>query len=304
MNFSAYGTAINCSGVAFVATKTRSVAQSFIGVVTGMMVATVPAFGVEVKINPPNPQLGDTVSVEILSADQDGSPPVVTANNQTYPAFQLRRGHYRTFFPTTPLHASGRIVVRVEDEGTTRNLALWLRNRVFPTQRIWLRGGGSNATQLELDRVAAFKKLVTPQKYWHGAFRRPNAGRVSTVFGVRRYYNGVFANDYYHSGVDYAGSTGSTVVAPARGRVALIGRESQGFRVHGNTVGMDHGQGVLSIFLHLNSIDVREGEMVQAGQKIGTVGATGASTGPHLHWGVYVHGQAVDPVPWRYSGFE
>jgi murein DD-endopeptidase MepM/ murein hydrolase activator NlpD len=152
--------------------------------------------------------------------------------------------------------------------------------------------------------VAAFKKIVTPQKHWNGPFRRPNAGRVSTVFGVRRYYNGVFAKDYYHSGVDYASPSGASVVAPAAGRVALIGRESQGFRVHGNTIGIDHGQGILSIFLHLNSIDVREGDMVQAGQKIATVGTTGASTGPHLHWGVYVHGQAVDPVPWRYNGFE
>jgi murein DD-endopeptidase MepM/ murein hydrolase activator NlpD len=97
---------------------------------------------------------------------------------------------------------------------------------------------------------------------------------------------------------------GSPVVAPAPGRIALVGRVSQGFRVHGNVVGIDHGQGVTSIMLHLSRIDVREGDFVKAGQRIGAVGSTGASTGPHLHWGLYVHGLSVDPVPWRNQGFE
>jgi murein DD-endopeptidase MepM/ murein hydrolase activator NlpD len=74
---------------------------------------------------------------------------------------------------------------------------------------------------------------------------------------------------------------------------------ADGFELHGNTIGIDHGQGVASIYIHLNSISVREGDFVQPGQTIGTVGSTGASTGPHLHWGVYVNGVAVDPGPWR-----
>jgi murein DD-endopeptidase MepM/ murein hydrolase activator NlpD len=93
-------------------------------------------------------------------------------------------------------------------------------------------------------------------------------------------------------------------VAPAAGRIALVGREAEGFEIHGDTVGIDHGQGVTSIYLHLSRIDVQEGDMVQAGQVIGAVGSTGASTGPHLHWGLYVHGQSIDPVPWRYEGVE
>jgi murein DD-endopeptidase MepM/ murein hydrolase activator NlpD len=146
--------------------------------------------------------------------------------------------------------------------------------------------------------------LETPEKYWKGPFLKPNAGPITTGYGVRRYYNGVFADDYYHRGVDYAGDTGSPIVAPAAGKIALVGRASQGFRVHGNVVGIDHGQGVSSIMLHLSRIDVKEGDFVQAGQRIGTVGSTGAATGPHLHWGLYVHGLSVDPVPWRNQGFE
>ncbi|MEM9979348.1 MAG: M23 family metallopeptidase, partial [Cyanobacteria bacterium P01_D01_bin.2] len=77
-----------------------------------------------------------------------------------------------------------------------------------------------------------------------------------------------------------------------------------GFELHGNTIGIDHGQGLLSIMIHLSRIDVREGDFVQAGQTIGGIGSTGASTGPHLHWGLYVNQVAVDPVPWRYGRFE
>jgi len=86
--------------------------------------------------------------------------------------------------------------------------------------------------------------------------------------------------------------------------VSLVGRESQGFTIHGNVVGIDHGQGLASILMHLSRIDVKEGDFVTAGQVIGTLGSTGASTGPHLHWGLYVHGQAIDPVPWRLQGIE
>lgn len=91
------------------------------------------------------------------------------------------------------------------------------------------------------------------------------------------------------------------MVAPAPGKVALIDFEKNGFKVHGNTVGIDHGQGVISVFLHLNSIpsNLKEGDFVQAGQAIGTVGSSGASTGPHLHWGLYVNGVAIDPELWR-----
>ena len=197
------------------------------------------------------------------------------------------------------------MTLQVRGEGKTRNLGVWLKNRSFPTQRITLSGKASRpATKLELDRVAEVKKLVTPTKYWDGSFVRPNGSRVSTVYGVRRYYNGVFANNYYHKGVDYAGGFGSSIVAPAAGKVVLIGKEAEGFHVHGNIVGLDHGQGLISLFLHLQDIDVKEGDTIQAGQRVGTVGSTGASTGPHLHWGLYLHGVAVDPVPWRFTSID
>jgi murein DD-endopeptidase MepM/ murein hydrolase activator NlpD len=190
----------------------------------------------------------------------------------------------------------------VQGEGKERPYAITLQKRSFDTQYLSIPiGDPDDVDPYEFDQVDAFKQIVSPRKFWSGAFLRPTSGEVSTTYGVRRYYAGEFAEDYYHRGVDYAADTGTPVVAPAAGRVALIGRADR-FVVHGNTVGLDHGQGVLSIFLHLSRIDVQEGQFVEAGQVIGRVGNTGASTGPHLHWGLYVNGKAVDPVPWRYDG--
>jgi murein DD-endopeptidase MepM/ murein hydrolase activator NlpD len=255
-----------------------------------------------VQVTPKKPLLGDTLSVVVRSnnsAFRDS--PTVTVNRKSYPAFAIAPGVFRAFIPTTPLQTVGRREIRIASEGKVRNIAVWVANRQFPVQRISFRPGKAalQATELELSRVAAFKSLVTPQKFWHGPFLKPNRGRISTIYGVRRYYNGKFAKDYYHRGVDYAGPVGSPVVAPAAGRVSLVGLESQGFRVHGNIVGIDHGQGVTSVFLHLSRIYVREGDFVKAGHPIGAVGSTGASTGPHLHWGFYVQGESVDPTPWR-----
>jgi murein DD-endopeptidase MepM/ murein hydrolase activator NlpD len=264
---------------------------------------TQPAWALEVLVNPSNPQLGDTLSA-VIQLEDPTSGASVQLNGKTYPAFPLSPGRYRALLPTTPLDQPGTLTLQVQGDGERRNLTLPLRDRAFPTQRIRISGGGSNATEGELSRVATFKALVTPEKFWNGAFLRPTTGRVSTIFGVRRYYNGVLAQDYYHRGVDYAASAGTAVIAPASGRIALVGKEAEGFRLHGNTIGIDHGQGVLSIFLHLSKIYFKEGDFVRAGQPMGAVGSSGASTGSHLHWGLYVHGQAIDPVPWREQGFE
>ncbi|MEH2314760.1 MAG: M23 family metallopeptidase [Nostoc sp.] len=262
----------------------------------------LPVDALQVKVIPTNPKLGDTLSVEINLDHQDnGTNPTVASGKNTYPSFKIAPNQYRAFVPTTPLEKAGNRPLRVAADGQVQNLAVNVLNRKFPIQRITLPPGkaGVDATEYELKRVATFKALQTPQKYWNGVFLKPNAGRMSTNYGVRRYYNGTFAKDYYHRGLDYAGAAGSPVIAPAAGRVALVGRVSQGFRIHGNVVGIDHGQGVISIFMHLSRINVKEGDFVKAGQLIGAVGSTGAATGPHLHWGLYVNGQSVDPTPWR-----
>lgn len=278
---------------------------------TGALSLAVPiglassALAIEVQVLPADPELGDTLSVVVETTGTETEPPTVEFQDKTYSTFELRDNTYRVLLPTSPLDDPGEHALTVKGEDDQRNLAVWLKNREFPTQSIWLPADQeTDISDYEYNIVDAFKALVTPEKFWNGAFLRPTNGDVSTIYGIRRYYNGEFAEDYYHRGVDYAAGTGTPVVAPAAGRIELVGYESEGFVIHGNVVGIDHGQGVLSILMHLNSISVKEGDMVNAGDVIGTVGATGMSTGPHLHWGLYVQGVAVDPVPWRYEGFE
>lgn len=271
-----------------------------------MAIAISPiAHALQVKVVPSNPKLGDTLWV-VAQYDNPSinMTPQVSMGKQTYQTFLIGQNQFRALLPTTPLDKPGPLKITVSGGGETKEVTVKLAKRSFPTQSIWVSGGGSDGTDYEFDKVDAFKKLVTPDKLWKGKFLRPNQGSVTSGYGIRRYYNGVFAKDYYHRGVDYAGATGSPVIAPADGKVALVGRVSQGFKLHGNTIGLDHGQGVTTIYLHLSRINVKEGDFVKAGQVIGAVGATGGSTGPHLHWGLYVNGLSVDPVPWRDRGFE
>ncbi|MBD1938543.1 M23 family metallopeptidase [Microcoleus sp. FACHB-68] len=278
-----------------------------VGIAAGAASWAMPALALQVQLSPKNPQLGDTMSVMIRldKPANNNASPTVKMNQKTYQTFAVGPNRYRALLPSTPLDRPGTWKIEVAGEGQVRNLAVQVRDRDFPTQSIWLPPGkDGDVSDYEFDIVDAFKKLQTPQKFWNGAFLRPNAGEITTIYGVRRYYNGKFAEDYYHRGVDYAGAYGSAVVAPAAGRVALVGREADGFVIHGNCIGIDHGQGVTTIYLHLSNIKVKEGDMVKPGQVIGAVGNSGASTGPHLHWGLYVHALSVDPVPWRYQGFE
>jgi len=278
--------------------------SSIAPIVAGILSFAMPVQALQVQVTPANPELGDTLSV-IIQVNSSSPTPTVSVLQKNYPAFPMGNNRFRALLPTTPLEKAGARLLQVAGDGQVQKLSVQVRSRNFPTQSITLPPGkDSEGTDAEFDRVDAFKALVTPQKFWNGPLLRPNSGEITTIYGVRRYYNRVFAQDYYHRGVDYAGAYGSPVMAPAAGRVSLVGRESQGFKIHGNVVGIDHGQGVASILMHLSRINVREGDFVQAGQVIGALGSTGASTGPHLHWGLYVHGQSIDPVPWRVQGVE
>ncbi len=292
----------------FVSQKLRSIPSVLtLSVLAMLLLGSLlmrPSQAAIAQITPPNPQLGDTISVLIQGAPEGGTQPQVKVGPKTYSAFPRGNNRYQALVPTTPLSKPGPLTLEISNGTATQNTKLFLKNRWFPTQSIWLPPGkDGNLSDAEFDRVDAFKQIVSPQRYWQGPMLRPNSGAVTSIYGVRRYYNGVFASDYFHRGVDYGGGQGSAILAPAGGKVALICRESEGFQVHGNCVGLDHGQGVESIFIHMSQIYVKQGDVVQAGQKLGTVGSTGSATGPHLHWGLFVFGDAVDPVPWREKGF-
>jgi murein DD-endopeptidase MepM/ murein hydrolase activator NlpD len=268
--------------------------------------ANIPGLALSTQFTPDKPRLGETLVVNITPSPGKAMTPIVKVGEKTYPTFPVEAGRFRSMIPTTPLEKPGEREVKVTDGSGTNTLKIAVSDRKFPLQHINLPPGksGNDATELELKRVAAFKATVSADKLWSGRFIAPNKGRTSSPYGVRRTYNGKLADDYYHRGLDYAGGYGSAVVTPAGGQVVLVGYEKNGFRVHGNVVGVDHGQGLVSIFMHMSKITVEEGDSLEPGDQIGAIGTTGASTGPHLHWGLYVNGVSIDPQQWLKTAVE
>ncbi|MGD1899967.1 MAG: M23 family metallopeptidase [Phormidesmis sp.] len=265
----------------------------------------IPAHAYDVQVSPASPTQGDTLSV-VVQGTENGEAPTVTVGDTTYTAFLLSGTRYRAFVPTSPNTSPGRMTLKISGPEGKNNIAVNISDRRFNTQYITLSSSraGLEGTDEEFDRLDALRALRTPERYWRGPMSKPSNGYVSSIYGNQRYYNGVFAEGYYHRGVDYAAGNGSPIYAPAAGRIALVGRESEGFVLNGNTIGIDHGQGVTSVMIHLSGFAVNEGDFVQQGQLIGYMGATGFATGPNLHWGLFVNGVSVDPVPWRYDGVE
>jgi murein DD-endopeptidase MepM/ murein hydrolase activator NlpD len=121
-------------------------------------------------------------------------------------------------------------------------------------------------------------------------FKLPAYGRLSSVFGLKRFFNNEPRQP--HSGIDIAAPAGTAVLAPAEGIVI----ETGAYFFNGNTVFIDHGQGLISMFNHLSRITVQRGTHVKQGEKIGEIGMTGRATGPHLHWTISLNNSRVDPM--------
>ncbi|MFP4534766.1 MAG: M23 family metallopeptidase [Spirochaetaceae bacterium] len=147
-----------------------------------------------------------------------------------------------------------------------------------------------------LEMLALTNSFRRESTFWTGSFSMPlESNRRTSQYGDRRrfiYADGEIAHAI-HNGVDLAAPTGTPIYAPGAGKVVF----AEDRIVTGKTVVLEHFPGVYGLFYHLDRIDVEQGELVEKGTSIGTVGSTGVSTGPHLHWEMRVGGVSVDPGP-------
>lgn len=191
-----------------------------------------------------------------------------------------------------------RVVARFAD-GSSLTHKLAIADRDFPVEIIpGLKRRPSLSPEYqrlraqELARIGAARARAHDSDGWRQHWLWPVNGRITGVFGSQRILGGEPSDP--HGGVDIGGDTGTAIVAPADGIVALASPPA--FSLEGNLLIIDHGMGVNSAFLHMSRIDVREGEAVRRGQILGAVGATGRATGPHLHWGVKWRDIRIDPA--------
>lgn len=214
-------------------------------------------------------RVNDTAWRALVGIDLDVKPGPYVVTIETGPA-------------STPVRATHRLVV-----GTKQ----------FPTRRLTVSPDYVDPPAPVLARIEAEAKqlaamwassAVTP--LWRGAFVAPVPERANSAFGSRSIFNGQPRSP--HGGADFPSPEGTPVRAPNAGRVVL----ARDLYYTGQTVAVDHGLGLLSLFAHLSAIGVTEGDSVQGGQVLGQVGSTGRVTGAHLHWTVRAGGARIDPL--------
>jgi murein DD-endopeptidase MepM/ murein hydrolase activator NlpD len=188
--------------------------------------------------------------------------------------------------------------ISVEQPGANpRPIEFALTDKKYRTQNLKVAPGQVNLAPEDEARVSQEQEKVkaalagfSPDAPATLRLTAPVNGPRSSSFGLRRVFNGESRNP--HSGMDIAAPTGTPIKAPLAGRVVDTGT----YFFNGGNVIVDHGQGFMTMYCHLSKIGVEVGQQLKRGEVLGAVGATGRVTGPHLHWGVYLNGSAVDPA--------
>lgn len=254
----------------------------------------------DVEITPAEAAQGDTLIVIVhapaasaVTVRLDGTPVVV------FPAGEALRRALIATDPDTPAGRHAIAVTVIQPGGpsvrTVRVVYLaaakfGVRSLTLPPQTMGLITSKNLA--IEWQALGPVLNRRTPEAWWHGPFQVPSTGPISAPYGEQGFYNG--HREWWHQGVDFSAPEGAAVTAPNAGIIVL----ARALPLGGNTVVIDHGQGVLSECLHLSAFAVAVGDRVEKGAVIGRLGATGLTTGPNVHWGLYVLGIPVNPLFW------
>ncbi len=257
------------------------------------------------------PVQGHAIRIIVRSAERD---PAITAallqgrNNRPLSLFPISRGIYRaiTGFDVEASADRYDLVIRaVNGSGGNTEIVypFFLRKAAYERGIVYLPAGKgalfepSEQKEREREQLSGVLALISKDSLWEGKFIDPVRDPVViSGFGKKRayYLNRRFNGFRYHRGIDYRADRGQNVYAPNSGLVVFARQRI----TTGNTVVIDHGQGVFSLLFHLDSISVSAGRPVRKGAKIGEAGATGLAAGVHVHWSVVVDGTYVDPEDW------
>ena len=193
----------------------------------------------------------------------------------------------------------GRHFLKLKDaQGKSLNLGFEVVDKSYEEQHITIKDKRKvNPEKRDMERITRESKQIKQAlRHWSARenvvteFRQPVAGPTSSPFGLRRFFNEQARKP--HSGLDIAAPEGTPIQAPAPGIVLDTGD----FFFNGNTVLLDHGQGLVTLYCHMSRIHVTPGQTVDSGEVLGEVGMTGRVTGPHLHWGVSLNDARIDPL--------
>jgi len=201
---------------------------------------------------------------------------------------------------------AGKKSLIIKSAENTKTIYFMVHDKKYKTQHITIKDKRKvNPYKNDLDRIIKEKKIILAAlRHWSDKlevplqFELPVSGRFSSPFGLKRFFNQQARRP--HSGLDIAAAEGTPIKAPAAGKIINTGN----YFFNGNTIFIDHGQGLITMYCHMNSIDVKTGSTVKSGQQIGTIGMTGRVTGPHLHWGVSLNNVRVEPkllLPTQYQ---
>jgi murein DD-endopeptidase MepM/ murein hydrolase activator NlpD len=264
---------------------------------TLLLLALVPVFARAEPLVLPRASAvpGGVVTLRLAGAADEK--PVATLNG--HPVLVLKQSAGWLAVVGVNLEAEpGELSLDVQQPGADpRKITFKILPKAYRTQQLKVSPGQVNLSPEDEARVAHETEKVhtalagfTPDAPATLRLQPPVPGPRSSSFGLRRVFNGESRKP--HSGMDIAAPTGTPIKAPLAGRVVDVGS----YFFNGNDVIIDHGQGLMTMYCHLSKIGVTVGQELKSGEVLGEVGATGRVTGPHLHWGVILNGNSVDPA--------
>jgi len=254
------------------------------------VVSTPPFVVIFPSLNVPQ---GNTFFVIVKSASRLQNPYIIFKNKKIK-LFEKTKGNYAGYIGIDAAQKTGQYPLNLRDKDGKLfyDKIITVTPTKFPSQHITLSPSKSSLSpsKEELSQIEYVKNAFSDAAYFGKfPFNSPTSGCIASLYGLKRYYNGVLGG--YHKGIDISAPQGQGVKALTGGVVTV----ANNFKFHGGTVGLNHGQGITTIYLHMSKLYVKPGQVVKEGDLIGAVGSTGIATGPHLHWGMYINGVSVNP---------